>query len=76
MKDRTYTVHYKTPGPIFVYGPDGDLEERDELTVDVTAPNKAEARKRFNEIYYGLWHNDWNHRAMRITIEMKRKETT
>ena len=69
---KTYFVRYRQPVPMYVYGDGGKLEFRDELTLEVTAPNKMEARKKFNEIYYGIWHNDYNHRAINIRIENKK----
>lgn len=67
---REYIVHYDCAGQ---YWKDGKLYPCEDMTVTVSAQNKKEARKVFNEIYYGLWHTDWNHRAMHIKIE--RKET-
>lgn len=70
MKERTYVVTYDWPCPIYVYGEKG-LEYREKLTQEITARNKKEARQKFDSLYYGVWHTDYNHRAMHIKIERK-----
>ncbi len=73
MKERTYIVSYDQPGPIYVYEDDGKLHFRERLFVEITAQNQKEARKKFDSLYYGVWHEPWQCRAMHIKIE--RKET-